>query len=140
MTQANRTAHSFGDTAANVGILALLQSNGFMKKLPTPLKSAFASLAAALFRMILTPVDTLKTTLQAQGTKKGMAVLKQRVRLYVICQRSAGLTFPTDQSIRPRHVILRRMGDRLRDVRRALSRTHASITSLSRPFAYSVHV
>jgi hypothetical protein len=43
----------FGDTAANAGILALLQSNVYMKKLPTLVKTVFASLAAAAFRMIL---------------------------------------------------------------------------------------
>lgn len=43
----------FGDTAANAGILALLQSNVYMKKLPKPVKTIFASLAAAAFRMTL---------------------------------------------------------------------------------------
>lgn len=69
----------FGDTAANAGILALLESNTYMKTLPVFLKSAFASLAAAAFRIILTPIDTLKTTLQTQG-KPGVAILKTRVR------------------------------------------------------------
>jgi hypothetical protein len=73
----------FGDTAANAGILALLESNTYMKGLPVLLKSAFASLAAALFRMILTPIDTLKTTLQTQG-KPGVAILKTRIRRYGI--------------------------------------------------------
>ena len=72
----------FGDTAANAGILALLQSNSYMKKLPTLAKTVFASLAAACFRMILTPVDTVKTTLQAQG-RDGMRVLRSRVRSFL---------------------------------------------------------
>jgi hypothetical protein len=38
-------------------------------------------MAAALFRMILTPLDTLKTTLQAQG-QKGWGILRQRIRVY----------------------------------------------------------
>lgn len=67
----------FGDTAANVGILALLESNGFMKKLPSLVKTVFASLAAAAFRMILTPVDTVKTTLQTEG-RGGMKLLRAR--------------------------------------------------------------
>jgi hypothetical protein len=50
----------FGDTAANAGILALLQSNPYMKRLPSLIKTVFASLAAAAFRMVLTPVDTVK--------------------------------------------------------------------------------
>ena len=69
----------FGDTAANAGILALLQSNTYMKKLPALIQTVFASLAAAAFRMILTPVDTVKTTLQTQGSS-GMAILRARVR------------------------------------------------------------
>jgi hypothetical protein len=69
----------FGDTAANAGILALLQSNGYLKNLPSPVKTIFASLCAAAFRMILTPIDTLKTTLQAQGSR-GTVLLRQRIR------------------------------------------------------------
>jgi hypothetical protein len=69
----------FGDTAANAGILALLQSNGYLKNLPSPVKTIFASLCAAAFRMILTPIDTLKTTLQAQGSR-GTLLLRQRIR------------------------------------------------------------
>lgn len=70
----------FGDTAANVGILALLQSNPFMSKLPTLIKTIFASFAAACFRIILTPIDTLKTTLQTQG-RAGIPILRNRVSL-----------------------------------------------------------
>ncbi|RGP73951.1 carrier protein [Fusarium sporotrichioides] len=69
----------FGDTAANAGILALLQSNPYLKDLPSPIKTIFASLCAAAFRMILTPVDTLKTTLQAQGAR-GTALLRRRIK------------------------------------------------------------
>ncbi|OJA19477.1 hypothetical protein AZE42_04921 [Rhizopogon vesiculosus] len=73
----------FGDTAANVGILALLQSNSYMKTLPALVKTVFASVAAACFRMILTPVDTIKTTMQTQG-KEGIALLRARVKKYGI--------------------------------------------------------
>ncbi|KAF1967820.1 mitochondrial carrier [Bimuria novae-zelandiae CBS 107.79] len=69
----------FGDTAANAGILALLSSNGYLARLPSPVKTIFASACAAAFRMILTPIDTLKTTLQAQG-RGGTALLRQRIR------------------------------------------------------------
>lgn len=71
----------FGDTAANAGILALLQSNSYLKDLPTPIKTIFASLCAAAFRMILTPLDTLKTTLQVQGAK-GTSLLRQRIKTH----------------------------------------------------------
>ncbi|KAL4254160.1 mitochondrial carrier family protein [Abortiporus biennis] len=71
----------FGDTAANAGILALLQSNSYMKNLPILIKSVFASVAAAAFRMILTPVDTVKTTMQTDG-RKGLKILRSRIRKY----------------------------------------------------------
>jgi len=71
----------FGDTAANAGILALLQSNSYMKMLPAFIKTVFASLAAAAFRMILTPIDTVKTTMQTQG-KKGLRILRSRTKAY----------------------------------------------------------
>ncbi|GAA5979156.1 hypothetical protein JCM11641_008444 [Rhodosporidiobolus odoratus] len=72
----------FGDTASNAGILALLSSNPFLSRLPSPLKTAFASVAGALFRMVLMPVDTLKTTMQTQGSSSALVILKERVKEY----------------------------------------------------------
>ncbi|GJN88651.1 hypothetical protein Rhopal_001617-T1 [Rhodotorula paludigena] len=72
----------FGDTAANAGILALLASNPFLSKLPSPLKTAFASLAGALFRMVLMPVDCLKTTMQTEGSSRALSSLRARIRAY----------------------------------------------------------
>ncbi|KAL2210524.1 mitochondrial carrier [Sarocladium strictum] len=74
-------AARFGDTAANAGILALLQSNPYLAVLPSLAKTVFASLCAALFRMVLTPLDTVKTTLQAQGSH-GTVILRQRIRTH----------------------------------------------------------
>jgi len=71
----------FGDTAANAGILALLESNPFMRSLPKFIQTVFASVAAALFRIVLMPVDTLKTTLQTQG-KRGWIILGKRIKTY----------------------------------------------------------
>jgi hypothetical protein len=81
----------FGDTAANAGILALLESNSYMKELPSLVKTVFASLAAAAFRIILTPIDTVKTTLQTQG-RFGMRILKARVCVCVFLGVLAWLT------------------------------------------------
>jgi hypothetical protein len=50
----------FGDTAANSGILALLATSD----LPVGLRTAAASGAASLWRIGLTPIDTMKTSLQ----------------------------------------------------------------------------
>ena len=69
----------FGDAAANTGILALFKSNTYMQRLPLLVQTLFASLAAAGFRMILTPVDTVKTTMQTDG-KAGWGLLTARVR------------------------------------------------------------
>jgi ribosomal protein S5 len=54
----------FGDTAANSGVLALLS----MTTLPIALRTACASAAGSLWRIAITPLDTLKTTLQVQGS------------------------------------------------------------------------
>lgn len=53
----------FGDTAANAGVLALLQDS----TLPIPVKTFAASGGAAIWRVFLMPVDTLKTSLQVSG-------------------------------------------------------------------------
>lgn len=71
----------FGDTAANAGVIAFLDSNGITKDWAPHIKTIFASAFAACFRMILTPVDTLKTTLQAQG-RPGWDILKARIKRY----------------------------------------------------------
>ncbi|GAA5911125.1 uncharacterized protein JCM6883_004279 [Sporobolomyces salmoneus] len=72
----------FGDTASNAGVLALLNSHEWLKGLPTGVKTAAGSLLGALFRMVLMPVDTLKTTMQTEGNKKALVVLKERIVRY----------------------------------------------------------
>merc|ERR1719238_1285144 len=57
----------FGDTAANTGVLALLGALSSTAGLPIGVRTACASAAASLWRIILTPVDTFKTTLQVEG-------------------------------------------------------------------------
>jgi len=58
----------FGDTAANVGILALLESFETTASLPLPLRTACGSIAAGLWRIFLMPVDTSKTAMQVEGS------------------------------------------------------------------------
>ncbi|GAA6061850.1 hypothetical protein JCM10212_000767 [Sporobolomyces blumeae] len=70
----------FGDTASNAGVLALLASNPFLKRLPTAIKTAAASLIGALFRMVLMPVDTLKTTMQTESNSTALTILKERIK------------------------------------------------------------
>ncbi len=68
----------FGDTAANVGILALLESIPETASLPLPLKTFAGSITAGLWRIILMPIDTSKTAMQVEG-KDGLETLKQQV-------------------------------------------------------------
>ncbi|GAA5978222.1 hypothetical protein JCM10908_004278 [Rhodotorula pacifica] len=72
----------FGDTASQAGIFALLASNPFLSRLPSPLKTVFASLVGALFRMVLMPIDALKTTMQTDGTRPALRILSARVKRY----------------------------------------------------------
>ena len=61
----------FGDTAANAGILSLWSSYPELdKSVPTAIKTLSCSVAAGLFRIGLMPIDTLKTTMQVQGSIK----------------------------------------------------------------------
>ncbi|KAL7554729.1 hypothetical protein ACHAWF_018264 [Thalassiosira exigua] len=68
----------FGDTAANVGVLALLESIPETQGLPLPLKTAAGSITAGLWRIVLMPIDTSKTAMQVEG-QGGLDRLKQQV-------------------------------------------------------------
>mmetsp|Transcript_38241 Transcript_38241/g.46659 ORF Transcript_38241/g.46659 Transcript_38241/m.46659 type:complete len:286 (+) Transcript_38241:122-979(+) len=57
----------FGDTAANTGVLTLLNSIEITKDLSVGIKTVCASLAAAGWRIFLMPIDTVKTTMQVTG-------------------------------------------------------------------------
>jgi hypothetical protein len=69
----------FGDTASNTGTLVLLDSLEMTKNLPTGIKSIVASANAALFRILLMPIDTVKTTMQVEG-KDGLGKLMKKFR------------------------------------------------------------
>eukprot|EP00755_Sulcionema_specki_P005370 Sspe_Gene.4832::Locus_1596_Transcript_1_1_Confidence_1.000_Length_1528::g.4832::m.4832 len=71
----------FGDTAANAGALALLDSYDSTKDLPVPAKTLVSSAAAATWRIFLTPLDTVKTILQVEG-KHGLETLRHKTRTY----------------------------------------------------------
>mmetsp|Transcript_52192 Transcript_52192/g.124403 ORF Transcript_52192/g.124403 Transcript_52192/m.124403 type:complete len:436 (+) Transcript_52192:156-1463(+) len=67
----------FGDTAANAGMLVLMDF--WFPDLPLALKTAAGSTMAALWRVFLMPLDSLKTNLQVNGSE-GFEVLKNRVQ------------------------------------------------------------
>jgi hypothetical protein len=69
----------FGDTASNAGALAMLNSMPSTATLPVPVKTMFASAAAACFRIMLMPIDTFKTVLQVEGAK-GIPTLMTKFR------------------------------------------------------------
>jgi Mitochondrial carrier protein len=64
----------FGDTAANVGVLTLLEALPETRDWPLPLKTLCGSLMAGLWRILLMPIDASKTALQVQGAA-GLPVL-----------------------------------------------------------------
>lgn len=68
----------FGDTAANAGMLALLAANDNTKDWPVLAKTMCASGAAALWRINLMPIDTLKTTMQVEGSN-GLKQLRAKM-------------------------------------------------------------
>lgn len=68
----------FGDTAANAGMLSLLDSYPSTKNLPVPVKTFAASLSAASFRILLMPIDTIKTMMQVEG-QQAMPILRQKL-------------------------------------------------------------
>lgn len=69
----------FGDTASNVGILALLDGTEQTKNLPVGVKTAVASCGAACWRLFLMPIDAWKTTKQVEGGE-GLKHLVTKVR------------------------------------------------------------
>ena len=68
----------FGDTAANAGIMALMDSNENTKNLSPMIKTAAASITAASWRIFLMPIENIKITLQVEG-KDGIKKFKTKV-------------------------------------------------------------
>ena len=58
----------FGDTAANTGVLTLMNSMESTRNLSSFVKTAAASFAAACFRIVIMPIDTIKTSMQVNGS------------------------------------------------------------------------
>jgi hypothetical protein len=69
----------FGDTAANTGVLELLALTSWGAALPIGMKTAMASAAGSLWRIGITPLDTLKTTMQVEG-KEAKDLLMAKVK------------------------------------------------------------
>ena len=67
----------FGDTAANEAVTVFFANNKDTK-IPISVQTGLASLTAGLWRMVLTPLDMTKTTLQVEG-KNGINIIKNKV-------------------------------------------------------------
>ena len=59
----------FGDTAGNAGVLSLMDSLESTRDLPVAIKTGAASFSAGCFRVLLMPVDAVKTSMQVDGAK-----------------------------------------------------------------------
>ncbi|EKX40552.1 hypothetical protein GUITHDRAFT_158297 [Guillardia theta CCMP2712] len=70
----------FGDTAANAGMVVLLESFDSTRELPPFVKTVCASAAAALWRIWLMPIDSFKTNMQVEeeGFQKLLAKIRAR--------------------------------------------------------------
>lgn len=73
----------FGDTAANTGILHLLNSDMRTKELSTPTKTLAASSIASIWRIFIMPIDSLKTVMQVEGSN-GIRLLRNKINNYGI--------------------------------------------------------
>eukprot|EP00596_Hydrurales_sp_CCMP1899_P004120 CAMPEP_0119050530 /NCGR_PEP_ID=MMETSP1177-20130426/70467_1 /TAXON_ID=2985 /ORGANISM="Ochromonas sp, Strain CCMP1899" /LENGTH=461 /DNA_ID=CAMNT_0007029049 /DNA_START=366 /DNA_END=1751 /DNA_ORIENTATION=+ len=68
----------FGDTASNALVITLLEVLDPSGTIPVFLRTGVASTGAALWRIFLLPVDTVKTCLQVNG-EVGLEILKKRL-------------------------------------------------------------
>jgi hypothetical protein len=66
-------ASRFGDTASNALLLAALRETS----LPVSVKTFLASLAAGVWRILLNPIDSFKTSMQVDGTTRH---LQEKIR------------------------------------------------------------
>jgi len=69
----------FGDTAANSGMMTIMDNYSVTSTLPIVVKTAFASVGAGLFRIVLMPIDTTKTMMQVEGNR-GLSLLHQKIK------------------------------------------------------------
>ena len=84
----------FGDTAANAGVLALLEPRS---EIPVAVKTMLASLAAGCWRVVILPIDKVKTVLQVHGAE-GMANLVSTLKsdgVGSLYEGAAGATLAT---------------------------------------------
>lgn len=70
----------FGDTAANTGMMTLLDSDPSTRDLPVSVKTFAAAVAASTWRMCIMPIDAMKTIAQVEGRGAITGKLAAKVR------------------------------------------------------------
>lgn len=69
----------FGDTAANALILSYISAVDPTGTIPLFVRTAAGSVSAGAWRLVILPVDTVKTTLQVNG-KEGSKILREKIK------------------------------------------------------------
>lgn len=72
----NAPLSRFGDTAANMGMMTLLENSGYNDAQ----KTFMGSVCAGLWRLTIIPVDSFKSHLQVHGTR-GMVILNKKIKM-----------------------------------------------------------
>lgn len=67
----------FGDTAANTGVMAFLGSHDATRDLPLVAKTLASASVASSWKIMLMPIDTIKTMMQVEGTQ-GISKLRAK--------------------------------------------------------------
>jgi hypothetical protein len=75
----------FGDTAANTGILTLLDNLDATRDVNVGVKTIAASAAAAIFRIFLMPVDTVKVSTEAISSIDALGIISKIAILHQFC-------------------------------------------------------
>ena len=88
----------FGDTAANQGVLEIFASTPWGQSVPVGVTTAVGSAAGSLWRIGITPIDTLKTTMQVEGADAYQMLLDKVAKngfttLYAGCIANAVASF-----------------------------------------------
>lgn len=69
----------FGDTACNTGVNMYLNSRDDTKNMPLSIKTFCGSLTSGLWRIVLMPIDTVKSSMQVNG-KDAIFMLRNKIK------------------------------------------------------------
>jgi len=72
----------FGDTGSNAVVMSLLDSQPFTRDIPIIAKTMAGSFVAASWRVVVVPLDLVKTTRQVHGYARASADLEARIAVH----------------------------------------------------------